>query len=585
MQNEILKKAKQWATNSYFDQQDRDEIEQLIQENNESELFERFYKDLDFGTGGLRSILGVGSNRMNKYNTRRATQAMANTVLSKNIENPTACVSYDSRNFSEEFSKEVASVFAANGIKTYVFETLTPVPFLSFSVKYKKASAGVFITASHNPPMYNGFKAFWSNAAQVTPPEDGQIIESYNGLTNWEDIKHIDFEQGIKEGLIEWMDAETIEAYYQTVESRIKNPSMCKNEGSKLNIVFTPIHGTGKVPCEAIAARLGFTNFNTVPEQAEPNGDFPTVTSPNPEDPEALALAIAQMRVTNADIVMGTDPDTDRLGVAYIENDEVVFLNGNQIAVLMLHYVLMNLKEKNQITDKSLVLKSIVTSPMQDILCEHYGSKIISTLTGFKWMGAIMNEMDNRGEEFDFVFASEESFGYMGHAQVRDKDGVCAVAQMMEVALYYKLKGMSLTQALDALYTEFGFFHESLLALNYTGKDGADKIERIMKYFRESRPESICGKKITEVEDYLPLTITNTESGNVKNIELVKSNVLGFTFDSGDKLYLRPSGTEPKIKFYTMVRQTSGSLTDKKQKAMSTINEVEKYLNDKASEL
>lgn len=585
MQSDILTKARQWAENTYFDEADRNTIKKLIEENNEKELTESFYKDLEFGTGGLRSILGIGSNRMNKYNVRRATQAMANTIKMKNISNPSACVSHDSRNFSKEFSREVASVFAANGIKTYIFDTLTPVPYLSFSVRHKGAAAGVMITASHNPPIYNGFKAFWGNGAQVTPPVDSEIISNYNELTNWEDIKWVDFESAMNDGMIEWMDSATVEAYTKVLEARIQNKEMCKNDGDKLNVVFTPIHGTGGKPCKDIANKLGFTNFNVLEAQAQPDGDFPTVSSPNPEDPEALELAINKMKETNADLVMGTDPDTDRLGVAYIENGETKFLNGNQIAVLMLHYVLMSLKEKNQITDKSIVLKSIVTSPMQDVLCHAFGCNIVSTLTGFKWMGGVLNKMDEAGKDFDFVFASEESFGYMGHAHVRDKDGVCAVAQMLELTLYYKLKGMNLTQALDALYDEYGFFHESLLALVFQGKEGADKISRIMEYFRNSRPELIADEKIVAVEDYSTLEKTDLTTGNTQKLDQVKSNVLGFTFESGNVLFLRPSGTEPKIKFYTMVRSTEGELADKKQKAAIMIEKIESYINDKAAQL
>lgn len=585
MQSEILEKAKQWVGNNYFDQKDRDAVKILIDQKNEKELTEMFYKDLEFGTGGLRSILGVGSNRMNKYNVRRATQAMANTILKNNIKNPSACVSHDSRNFSQEFAREVASVFAANGIKTYIFDSLTPVPFLSFSIRHKKAAAGVMITASHNPPEYNGYKAFWGNGAQVTPPTDQEIIDEYNNLTDWNNINWISFEEGLSKGSIEWMDNDTVEAYYQVLESRIQDKEMCKEHGHKLNVIFTPIHGTGGKPCFEIATRLGFSNFQVLKEQAEPNGDFPTVKSPNPEDADALELAINKMKETNADLVMGTDPDTDRLGLAYIENGKTVFLNGNQIAILMLHYVLMNLKKNNKITKNSLALKSIVTSPMQDTLCEHFGAKIISTLTGFKWMGGILNKMDEEGIPFDFVFASEESFGYMGHADVRDKDGVCAVAQMLEVTLYYKLKGMNLTQALDALYEEFGFYHESLVALVFKGIDGADKINRIMQFFRDNRPSEIAGQEIIAVEDYLSLTTTNLKNNTTEKIDQEKSDVLGFTFSSGNKLYLRPSGTEPKIKFYTMVRANDGDLATKKNSAYKMIDQIETYIKAKAEEL
>jgi phosphoglucomutase len=580
MQDNILEKALKWSNEEYFDACDRKIISDLLEnkEENSKELTEMFYKDLEFGTGGLRSILGMGSNRMNKYNVRKATQAMANVIKSKNIINASACVSFDSRRFSPEFAKEVASVFAGNGIKAYIYDQLTPVPMLSFATRFTKSSAGVMVTASHNPKDYNGFKAFWGQGAQVTPPEDGQIIKTYENIKNWNEILFLDFEKGLKNKMISYIGEDVKEAYYQILENRIQNLDMCKKDGEKLNVVYTAIHGTGEKTCTLMAERLGFTSFQTVKDQAQPDFNFPTVKSPNPENPDALHLAVEQMKATNADMVYGTDPDTDRLGVAYLVDGEVKYLNGNQIAVLMLYYITLSMSDNKKLTSKSVVFKSIVTSELQTRICEHYNVEMVNTLTGFKWMGQVMNKWDDEGREFDFVFASEESFGYMGHADVRDKDGVCAVIQMLELSLYYKLKGQNFDQALDAIYNQYGYYYESLLCLDYFGKEGGEKIDRIMNFFREQRPTEICGEEITEVEDYKPLTLTNLKTNEERKLTVYSSNVLGFTFSSGNKLYLRPSGTEPKIKFYAMVNSSEGTLEERKIAAVQKTKDIESYI-------
>lgn len=572
MDQKIIDNATFWGKNPYFSEEDRSEINELIKElpKTELELTERFYRDLEFGTGGLRAPMGMGQNRMNKYNVRRATQALANNIK-KHFGGGSAVISYDSRHRSREFAIEAAGVFAANGIKAYVFKELTPTPMLSFGVRHLKAQGGIMITASHNPPIYNGFKAFWNDGAQVVPPTDKQVIDEYNRLTDWNEIKFIDPNQAFKEGVVRWVEDSVNDEFYQVIEKQVmQDLEMCKAHGSELSIVFTALHGTGQVPCSTIAQKLGFTNFFSIPEQSQPDGNFSTVKSPNPEDPKALGLAIDHMLNTKADIAYGTDPDCDRLGVVVNDNGKPAILNGNQIAALMLYYIFKIKTERKTLPENPLVIKSIVTSPIQNAIVEHFGAKVQDTLTGFKWMSALIRELEEKKTPFNFVFASEESFGYMPHCESRDKDGVSAFALMSEVALYFKRQGKNLVQALDEIYEQFGFFYESLVAIDYEGIEGSKKIGRIMEHFRNYPEDQFAGEKIAAKEDY---------AEGIKG--LPKSNVLSFTFESGNQLFLRPSGTEPKIKFYTMVRVTEGSLREKKSSALDSVKTIE----DKVREL
>lgn len=582
MDQKIIENATLWGNNSYFTENDRKEILALLADlpKNEIELTERFYRDLEFGTGGLRAPMGMGQNRMNKYNVRRATQALANNVK-RYFGGGSAVVSYDSRNFSREFAMEVAGVFAANGIKAHIFSALSPTPMLSFGVRYFKASCGVMITASHNPPIYNGFKAFWNDGAQVVPPVDKEIINEYNKLTDWDEVKHMNFEEAVSKGLAEWTDEKVDNAFYEVIEKKvIQDPDLCKKHGSELSIVYTALHGSAEVPCQITAKRLGFSNFYSIPEQAKPDGNFPTVKSPNPEDPKALALAIDYMLKNNADIVYGTDPDGDRLGVVVNDHGKPAILNGNQIGALMIYYVFSTKAEKKTLPEKALVIKSIVTSPIQNAIVEHFGGTVMDTLTGFKWMAGLIRELEEKKSPYNFVFASEESFGYMPHNESRDKDGVSSMALMSEAALYYKKKGMTLVDALDEIYAKFGFFFESLLSHDYEGIQGAEKIKRIMEYFRNYPETNLAGEEIIAKEDYEASIATDIKLKNNKAIALPKSNVLSFTFASGNRLFLRPSGTEPKIKFYTMVRETEGDLASKKVNALKKVKIIEDKINE-----
>lgn len=562
-----LERAKAWANNPAFDEESRKEIQTLIDENNSKEIEERFYRDLEFGTGGMRAILGQGNYRLNKYNIRKATHAVSKTILASNPSEPKVAISYDSRRFSFEFAKAAAEVFAANGIQALIYEFLNPVPLCSFAIRYNKCSAGVMVTASHNPPEYNGFKVFWADGAQVTPPNDQAIINEFNQITDYGTIPVLPFEEGEAKGLIKWMGEETRQHYFNAIRENSLGYEECQKHGEELKIVYTALHGTGWEPCSRALKDLGLTNILSVKEQQEPDGNFPTVSSPNPENPEALELAVKLMEKEGADIAMGTDPDTDRVGVALFHKGNVEYINGNQIGILMLHYTCSQYKAQGKMPKNPYFVKTIVTTDLQTKIADSFGVATENTLTGFKWICGRVEEICNTEPERTFIFGTEESFGYLNHRYVRDKDGVSSVALLAEIALHYKRKGMNLIDALDAIYEEYAFSHERLLSLNYYGKEGAEKIQRIMDSFRNYEASEICGQVISTLSDFKNNTIKNFKNGETMELGFIKSNVLGFHFDNGNKLFLRPSGTEPKIKFYIMIQEKEGSLEEKKDKS------------------
>ncbi len=573
-----MNKAKNWAENTAFDDASRREITELLQNNNVKEIEERFYKDLEFGTGGMRAVLGQGTNRLNRYNIRKAAHAVATAIKSVKPAELKVAISYDSRHFSFDFAKEAACVFAANGITALIYKRLNPVALVSYAIRHHNCSAGVMVTASHNPPEYNGFKVFWADGAQVTPPNDQNIINNFNSITDYGAIPYIDFEEGVNAGSIQWIGEETENAYYETILENSLGKEMTKKDGDHLKIVYTALHGTGLYPCTRALHDLGLTNILTVKEQDQPDGSFPTVSSPNPENAEALAMAVELMKNEGADIALGTDPDTDRVGVAFIHEGETIYLNGNQIGLLMLHYILTQHKKNGTMPTNPYYVKTIVTTDLQAKVAESFGVDVENTLTGFKWICGRMKEIEEKNPERNFVFATEESFGYLNHNKVRDKDGVASIALLCEIALYYKLQGMNLMQALDKIYEEYGFSNETLVSLNYYGKEGAEKIIRIMENFRNFSAAEICGQKVESLMDYKKSTIKTFSNGEISPIDFIKSNVLGFTFTNGNKLFLRPSGTEPKIKFYIMIQEAEGSLEQKKAKANELASQIVNYV-------
>lgn len=583
IKEKAISQAQKWKDDPYIDQVDRDYIQNLLKspDANEEEIVESFYKDLEFGTGGMRAIIGIGSNRINKYNVRRATQAMCDAIANKETRAIKACLSFDCRKYSKEFAMEAASVFAANNIKTYIFPKLTPTPILSYAIRYFEAECGIMVTASHNPKQYNGFKAYWSDGAQVTPPNDEKIIEAYGEIESWNQVKSISFEAGVENKMIEWIEDDCIESFYKLIEKNAINPEMCKENGDRIHFIYTPLHGCGYPACNDISERMGFTQFEVVESQAVSDENFSTIeTTPNPEDPKALNLAVALMKESNADIAYGTDPDCDRLGVVVNHKGIEHFLNGNQIAILMINYIFEQRKLKGTLGENPLVIKSIVTSPLQNVVVESFGGTVMDTLTGFKWMARLWKDLEDSNTDYDFTFASEESFGYLPYNFVRDKDAVSSIALMNEIALFYKLKNMTLIDALDEIYNHHGYAEESLIAKTYEGIQGSEKINKIMSYFRENSKTPIAGIEISAFRDYQKQERIEFTSNQTKKFDMTKSNVLCFEFTSGDLLFLRPSGTEPKIKFYTMVRVSEGSIEDKKSKAKQRIHSFESFIHE-----
>lgn len=567
---QYLSKAQQWSLNPYFDKIDREEIKGLIKNQDFQELEERFYQELEFGTGGLRNIMGFGSNRINKYTIRKASYAMAKVIVEEfpNREH-LVCIAYDCRNNSEFFAKESAKVFTSYGIRVKLFSELVPVPILAYSIKFFKACAGVMITASHNPGKYNGFKAYWETASQVTPPIDQKIITTYNEIKDWNSLKKEENNR-----LIELCGKDIFSSYFNMLSANISQPSLVKEKAKDLKIIYTPLHGTGGKFIKKIALDLGFENFKIVPEQEEPNGDFPTVEDPNPEYPKALTMASNLLLKSSFDIALGSDPDTDRLGVAYRVGKEVKFLTGNQIGILLLEYKLKSLAQNHKMPSSPLVIKTIVTSELQAEIAKAYHVKIENTLTGFKWMGQKIKELEEENKEFKFLFGNEESYGYLGHDSIRDKDGISAFLMMVECALYHKNQGRTLDKALDKIYHQYGYFADGLLNLYYEGREGKSIMNQFMEKFRSPKTTSFLDMKIQEKEDLLD------------HPNFPKSNVLGLHFENGHRLWMRPSGTEPKIKFYSMfIDKKFTNLEESKKNGDIFIAKIESELKRISKEL
>ena len=563
----ITERARDWSENLCVAREARQEIKNLLEENKQSELIDRFYKDIEFGTGGMRGKMGAGLNRINSYTVCKAVQGVSEEILSDKKHSRKVVISYDSRILSKELAMESAEVFADGGIQSYIFERPSPVSLLSFGIRYHKACAGIMITASHNPPEYNGLKVFWCDGAQVTPPFDHNITARYKSIVNFSSTKKIPFDQRVSEGLIVWEKTIVEDEYFRRVLSKTIHPNLCRERGGELKIVYTALHGTGLHYCRRMLREMGLNNFETVQEQDSPDGRFPTVVSPNPEDPKALKMAVDLMKKNQADMALGTDPDTDRVGICLRNGEETFFLNGNQIGTLMLHYILSYRTEQKTMPENPYFVKTLVTTPLQEIIAKYFGVAVENTLTGFKWICRRIHEIEKRQPHRNFIFATEESFGYLNHNFVRDKDGVSALGLLCEMGLYYKIKGQTLLDVLDAIYEEFGFFGESLLSFTYQDKEGQEKIICIMEHFRKIRGR-LFGRNIVGRQDYL-----KGEEG------FPKSNVLGLSFENGDALYLRPSGTEPKIKFYFIVRELTGTLREKKTKAQEKMDRLSSLLH------
>ncbi|WP_322924002.1 phospho-sugar mutase [Paenibacillus campi] len=540
----------QWLGDPSIDEQTKQELQSL--DGQVSELEDRFYRDLEFGTGGLRGVIGAGSNRMNSYTVGRATQGLAQYILSihTGTDKPSVVIAHDSRHFSPEFSLEAALVLAGNGIVAKLFPSLRSTPELSFAVRHQQATGGIVITASHNPPEYNGYKVYNASGGQLVPDEAEQVIEQIRGISSFANIKRLDRAAAEQQGLLVWLGDEQDEAFLDTITAISPNRELLAGEaGKNLNIVYTPLHGAGYRPVKEGLKRLGFTNVTIVAQQQEPDGNFTTVKSPNPEEREAFTLAIELGEQIGADILIGTDPDSDRMGAVVKDNEGKYFvLTGNQSGAIMIHYYLSQLQAQGKLPTNGAVVKTIVTSEMGAAVAEHYGATVYNTLTGFKYIGEKMNQFEQTGEH-TFLFGYEESYGYLAGNYARDKDAVIAALLISEAAAYYKQQGKTLYDVLQELYTQFGYFQESLESRTLKGKDGVAQIQGIMNDWRGNSPAEIAGVKVTEALDY---------SQGLNG--LPKENVLKFMLEDGSWFCLRPSGTEPKIKVYFAV--SGNSLSD-----------------------
>lgn len=581
-ESEIVAKAKEYIAQEK-DPQFRGEVEELLKDvkGNTSELEDRFYQSLEFGTAGLRGIMGGGTNRMNPLNVSKATQGLANYLIKafpKEAKDGTlsACIAYDSRHNHEKFSDITACVLAANGIKAYLFTGIRPTPELSYAILQLGCKTGVVVTASHNPPKYNGYKAYWADGAQITPPHDKGIIDEVNSV---KEIKTMDKEQAVKEGKIVLIDKELDEKYDAMIKANLYRPELIKEKASSVKIVYTPLHGTGAMHVEKVLGDLGL-NVITVPEQREGNGDFPTVEKPNPEEAPALNMAIALAKKENADIVIATDPDADRLGTAFPDGKgNYVLVSGNQMGVLLADYIFLSKKEFNRMPENPYLIRSIVTAPMVDKVAEYYGVKVEECLTGFKWIASVAQKMEREGYGH-YAFGYEESYGYLIETEVRDKDGVSAAAMCAEMTLYWASKGKSLLDRMNELYKMFGIYEEAQINQYFPGISGPGIMKGIMSKLRTEGLKTLGGKKVLKINDIQESVSFDPYNPSQKTaINLPKSNVLQFFLEGGTKVCARPSGTEPKIKFYINATVPAGDDFEKsKQEAKDFAEKIKAEL-------
>jgi len=554
LDDNVQKKINSWLEGNY-DKETKAELQKMIDNDQMEELTDAFYKDLEFGTGGLRGIMGVGSNRVNKYTLGKATQGLSNYLIKTYPdEQIKVVIAHDSRNNAEKFASIVADVFSANGIYVYYFESLRPTPELSFAIRELECHSGVMLTASHNPKEYSGYKAYWIDGGQVIKPHDKNIIDEVNRI---EDVDQIKFDR--KDDLVELIGAEMDEKYIDRVVSESVHPEAVEAQND-LKIVFSPIHGTAVDIVPRALEKLGFTNVNLVEEQCTPDGNFPTVVYPNPEEKEALSMSLEKAEKLDADLVMATDPDADRVGIAVKnEKGEFELLNGNQTGVLLFNYLLTSWEEKGILQGNEYVVKTIVTSYLMDKIARSKGVSCYNTLTGFKYIGSLMTELQGREK---FIVGGEESYGYLIGDHVRDKDAVVSCTMIAEMTAYYKNEGQSLYDVLLEIYEKYGLYKEALISVKKAGKQGAEEIQKIMDSLRRQAPDSFAGQKVVTVKDYLHLTETDVASGKVNSLDFPAANVLQFVTDGDYIISARPSGTEPKIKFYISV---NGELPDKSQ--------------------
>ena len=562
----------EWLTSPVFDEATKAELKAIA--GNDAEIRDRFYKDLEFGTGGLRGVVGAGTNRMNLYTVRRATQGLAKYIISKGVQSKGVAISYDSRHFSPEFAEAAALTLNANGIKSYLFDALRPTPELSYAVRELKCTAGIMVTASHNPPEYNGYKVYWDDGCQITPPVDKDIIDLVKS-TAFSDIKTMDKEEAVKAGLFHMIGADIDDKYVAELKKLILSPEVIKKQAENLKIVYTPFHGTGNVPVQRMLKELGFKQVYIVKEQEEPDGDFTTLDYPNPEDEKAFALALKLAKEKDADIVLANDPDADRLGV-YAKDKKTgnyIQFTGNMSGMLLAEYELSIKKERGLLKDDSTLITTIVSTNLAFKIAEYYKLNLIEVLTGFKFIGQQIKGFEEKGRG-TYEFGFEESYGCLIGTHARDKDGIMAVVALCEAAAYYMDKGLTLWDQMVNMYEKYGYFKEGIYTMTLAGEDGAKRINEILDNLRKNPPTELAGYKVVKTRDYENDIVKDLATGETTTTGLPKSNVLYFDMTDDAWFCVRPSGTEPKIKFYAGIK--GSSLEDADEKLAKVLTELKK---------
>ena len=566
MDENVKKNYEYWCTSPIFDDATKAELKSL--EGNEDEIFDRFYRELEFGTGGLRGVIGAGTNRMNFYTVGKATQGLANFINKQGAAAKGVAIAFDSRRMSPEFADTAACVLAANGIKAYIFDSLRPTPELSFALRTLGCTAGIVVTASHNPPEYNGYKVYWEDGAQITAPKDAQIIGEVNAIKDYAEIKKMTTEAAKEAGLYEVIGKEIDDKYMEALKKLVLHPEAIKQMASSLKIVYTPLHGTGNVPVRRVLKELGFEQVTVVPEQELPDGNFPTVSYPNPEDKKAFALALDLAKKVDADLVLATDPDADRLGVYAkdTKTGEYKVFTGNMSGMLICEYEMSQKKALGILPDNGALVTTIVSSNMAQAVANEYGMKFIECLTGFKYIGEQIKFFEQTGSN-EYVFGFEESYGCLVGTHARDKDAVVAVMALCEAAAYYKTQGITLWDQMLNIYNKYGYYKEDLFTMTFKGADGAKKMQDMMDAYRKNTPKQVGAYKVLRLRDYKNDVITDLATGETAPTGLPKSNVLYFELENDAWFCVRPSGTEPKIKFYAGIKGTS--LEDSERSLMS----------------
>lgn len=556
MDENVKKNYEYWCTSPIFDDATKSELKSL--EGNEDEIFDRFYRELEFGTGGLRGVIGAGTNRMNFYTVGKATQGLANFINKQGAAAKGVAIAFDSRRMSPEFADTAACVLAANGIKAYIFDSLRPTPELSFALRTLGCTAGIVVTASHNPPEYNGYKVYWEDGAQITAPKDAQIIGEVNAIKDYAEIKKMTTEEAKAAGLYEVIGKEIDDKYMEALKKLVLHPEAIKQMASSLKIVYTPLHGTGNVPVRRVLKELGFEQVTVVPEQELPDGNFPTVSYPNPEDKKAFALALDLAKKVDADLVLATDPDADRLGVYAkdTKTGEYKVFTGNMSGMLICEYEMSQKKALGILPANGALVTTIVSSNMAQAVAKEYGMKFIECLTGFKYIGEQIKFFEQTGSN-EYVFGFEESYGCLVGTHARDKDAVVAVMALCEAAAYYKTQGITLWDQMLNIYNKYGYYKEDLFTMTFKGADGAKKMQDMMDAYRKNTPKQVGAYKVLRLRDYKNDVITDLATGETAPTGLPKSNVLYFELENDAWFCVRPSGTEPKIKFYAGIKGTS----------------------------